>query len=466
MRIRKDVSKLPADHPILVWYGRAVAAMRALPTSHPHSWEFQAAVHGVDPTPPDMTQWWSQCQHGSSFFLPWHRMYILRFERIVAKLIARLGGPADWALPYWDYSNPDNRRLPEAFRREHLPDGSPNPLYVEERNALANAGEVVLGPKDVDLRVCLTAEGDTSPTGFFGGPNAGHYGQAFGRLELTPHNAVHRQVGAGGGYMEDPDRAALDPIFWLHHANIDRLWEVWLRRDPTHANLSSTYWRYGVSFRFFDENEHPVTMRVTDVLDLTSPALAYAYEDTSDPLGPPHQPLLDRSEVPTMAASTLEELAGATMTPVLLDGRIAHVDVPTPVTPQAFRASQAATGLLADESASANVPQVTLLLEHVTSSATAPTFDIYIGVPANDDPAAYEDRFVARVAMFGIAQASSPTGPHGGSGQDFAFDITDIYRRLAEQSLLSPQNLRVSFVPVTPVGNPQVSVGRISLYFG
>jgi hypothetical protein len=67
--------------------------------------------------------------------------------------------------------------------------------------------------------------------------------------------------------------------------------------------------------------------------------------------------------------------------------------------------------------------------------------------------------------MFGVVQASSPTGPHAGSGQDFAFDITALYRRLADAGEVDPQNLRVSFVPVDPEPGATVSVGRISLYF-
>jgi hypothetical protein len=67
--------------------------------------------------------------------------------------------------------------------------------------------------------------------------------------------------------------------------------------------------------------------------------------------------------------------------------------------------------------------------------------------------------------MFGIKQASDPRGPHGGGGQTFAFDVTQLYHRLADLGEIDPQNLRVSFVPVSPLGVPHVTVGRISLYF-
>lgn len=49
--------------------------------------------------------------------------------------------------------------------------------------------------------------------------------EVWGSLEDT-HNSVHGLTG-GGGHMGDPTVAAFDPIFWLHHANIDRLFAIW-----------------------------------------------------------------------------------------------------------------------------------------------------------------------------------------------------------------------------------------------
>ena len=51
-------------------------------------------------------------------------MYLAYFEQIVAATVVQLGGPPDWALPYWDYSdtnNPDALNIPPAFT-----DGTPN----------------------------------------------------------------------------------------------------------------------------------------------------------------------------------------------------------------------------------------------------------------------------------------------------------------------------------------------------
>ncbi len=461
--------------------------MRALSPNDPMGWTYQAAVHGIDPLPPAMAGLWAECQHGTSFFLPWHRMYILNFERIVAMHVEKLGGPAEWALPYWNYmtTDPATLALPPAFRNPLLPNGVPNPLHVALRNPVANAGGAVLGPRDVVLN-CLSASGTTSPGGFFGGAPPDHSGHLAGALELTPHNAIHNRVGATpGGLMADPDLAALDPIFWLHHSNIDRLWQVWLDCDPSHLNLTSAYWLTGVPFQFHDATGALVTMRTEDVLDLTDPLLDYQYSDATCPapfkVGPPDPvpaapvrpgaPTPSGTSAPTPypmgipMATIQQELVGATRSAVHLGDQTAEFTVPTPVTPHKFRSAIDKRAASPTATARQLVQHVTLQLEQVTSSDVAPTYDVFLNVPPGEDPNKHADRFVARVAMFGIKQASNPRGSHGGGGQNFAFDITKLYHRLDDLGQIDPKELRVSFVPVSPIGKPSVTVGRVSLYF-
>ena len=62
--------------------------------------------------------------------------------------------------------------------------------------------------------------------------------QHFGALENV-HNLIHNFSGglnpdnpSEAGDMVDPGRTAFDPIFWMHHTNIDRLWAQWQRSFP------------------------------------------------------------------------------------------------------------------------------------------------------------------------------------------------------------------------------------------
>ena len=145
------------DNQDLLWYAKGVSAMQARTLDDPASWWFFAAIHGqliqgdefpdwstipappnVPTTPPPATNvsklFWDQCQHRTWYFLPWHRGYLLALEAQLRADIISLGGPSNWALPYWDYLGPDTQaQMPPAFSDSNLPDGSANPLLVTAR---------------------------------------------------------------------------------------------------------------------------------------------------------------------------------------------------------------------------------------------------------------------------------------------------------------------------------------------
>src|SRR5262249_10583309 len=151
-------------------------------------------------------------------------------------------------------------------------------------------------------------------------------------VESVPHNAVHVDVGgewtkAGktlDGWMIDPDTAALDPIFWLHHANIDRLWTVWnriskLNTDPAgsvNVGGKNISWSTSVKFSFNDATGKVVTMTPSQVIDSTKTPFAYDYDNTSNPL--PAPPKVRRSK--TMTPPPRPEMLGASSKKVTLKG--------------------------------------------------------------------------------------------------------------------------------------------------
>jgi len=154
----------------LYWYAKGVQVLKSKPIDDATSWWFYAAIHGqylvktkysgdIPETYPNWTKiksipataglskppaeklielFWDQCQHGTWYFPPWHRGYLVSLEILLRDVITgQLGGPADWALPYWNYLNQSTAHsesgIPPAFTVAVLPDGTPNPLYVPER---------------------------------------------------------------------------------------------------------------------------------------------------------------------------------------------------------------------------------------------------------------------------------------------------------------------------------------------
>ncbi len=350
VRIRRELSKLvAANDPTVDLYRRAIRVMKTRPLRDPTSWRYQAAIHDYPfndggtpatpaaraaatqarkndpvnpdpfatdddytavggPLPPDRGTFWRKCQHGSWFFLSWHRMYLHFFEQIIMNIVAtQLGGPSDWALPYWNYSASAAAALvPVPFRAEKMPDGTPNDLFAprtlkRDGTPLANAGLPFLdiqsdGTPDplkphTNLN-CLKAKPFAG--NFGGGVGSSHSGPSDGRLEFVPHNQVHTQLGGATGFMTPFSTAPLDPLFWLHHCNIDRLWEVWVQRQKMLKNVDrnpkvagvdpNTDW-LDVPFDFHDATGKVVAPKITstDVMNTRVAPLSYEYEDTSDP---------------------------------------------------------------------------------------------------------------------------------------------------------------------------------------
>jgi tyrosinase len=473
MRVRKDVGKLTPGDATLLWYGRAIAAMQQKLLADPTSWRYQAAIHdyisGQDPLaqagdvfPADADTYWAQCQHSTWYFLPWHRMYLHHFEEIVAAQVAALGGPADWALPYWNYSEGGSSSLlPPAFRSPTLADGSPNELYVAQRDDACNAGQTFMRAQDVDLRGALVdprfdAVGQAGASSF-GGPvtqfeHSG--GSVTGALEMTPHGNIHMAVAGDGGWMGAFNTAALDPIFWLHHCNLDRLWAVWLAMPNSgHANPPDPSWLTSVAFPFHDASGGAVSMTPAQVLDTT--ALGYAYDDTSDPLPAAGRPFTRVAGVPAPAQPA--EMVGATSQSFDLAGTTTHATVPVVTARAAARVARVAQPV--------GPRRVFVDVENLTAKTRPGSYDVYLGVPVGDDPAAHPDRLVGTLPMFGVVEASRSTTKHAGSGMHYALDATELYERLAALPGFDPSQLRVSFVPARAKAGGTVHVGRVSLYF-
>jgi len=232
---RESVADMQADHPTLVSYRTAIAAMQKLPPTDPLSWRFQASMHGTLGED-GANAAWSWCMHGNWWFLPWHRGYLYFFERIIRKM----SGDDGFRLPYWPWEAAGHNVLPAPFR-DPTYSGQKNWLFDETRKEANTGGplqpETASGSFAVDWAAALATEQFTSSVIEFayGGlrtqktamPDKPRSAGRHGVMESRAHDMVHDVVGGEAGNMGDPRTAARDPIFWLHHANVDRLWNRW-----------------------------------------------------------------------------------------------------------------------------------------------------------------------------------------------------------------------------------------------
>lgn len=497
VRIREDLWKLPKWDDTLLWYSRAIREMWKRPLNDPTSWRYQAAIHGYrsdnswlrqlskpgDRVPANQSDVWNQCQHGSWYFLPWHRGYLGCFEAIVRETIRGLGGPADkWALPFWNYSDTTNqfaRLVRPEFLEAKLPDGTPNALFQDIKRAPFTARQTPLGKAGdfgldaVEVRLdALNQPSYSNPPNVpsFGGGVTGftHNGVqgAMGQLEGSPHGDVHMAVGFDartntGFWMGGFNTAGLDPLFWLHHCNLDRLWDVWIAKPR--SNPADSRWQRPSSaatgqkmpFILSMPGRPNFTFVPADVVNSARSVFAYRYEGL--PAASPRGGLAMAPPAPSVAAvdETPPKLIGATSGPVELDGGRATASVSL----RGVRKPGAGMRGLAPQQA----PRIFLSIENIVSEGPSLPYRVYLNVPDDFDPDQYPDNFVGTLPMFGVRDASREDGIHGGSGLSYVFDVTDVVKTLGVNALETP--LDVAFVPKGGETAPaELKVGKISFY--
>jgi len=400
---------------------RGVEVMKSRPFEDPTSWSYQAAIHGYGFVPPaglprDMVENMSECIHGSRgadfpyrYFLPWHRLYLHYFERILRDAS---GDPA-LSLPYWNYSDPNGRAIPLAFR---WPNQAGNALYDANRNrfpgSFINRGDP-LQARQTDTRASMSRR---------------DFDSFSDTLENGLHGTVHVAVGGQGGNMSGFDTAGLDPIFWLHHCNIDRMWSRWL---DTNANPGDPRW-LDRQFSFYDETGTRRTRAVSDTIDTRT--LGYAYDD--EPFSPfiGFQPILVASA--GESGGIVEEI-GRTEG-ISLTGRAEKVAI-APIDAQAAESAGADLFFTAQD---ARDPRpVILRLEGIDyDGAPGYLYEIYVNLPADETPQGEEAApyFAGTLSPFGLAGSLLP----------FDIDISGLLNRQIDDELFLGGQVTVDFIPV------------------
>lgn len=177
--------------------------------------QYQAGIHGY-PLP-------VYCQHGTPLFAVWHRPYLYLFEKALQDQVPGV------AIPYWDWTAPEAQTngVPKAYTDQTYQDSAgqskPNPLFqsdikfqgTEFNQTSRDPGS--LSTLKTLAKLVNKAQVKTS------------YVSYSAALE-NPHNGLH---GFMGGTMGIIPYAAYDPIFWAHHANVDRLFSEWQTAHPS-----------------------------------------------------------------------------------------------------------------------------------------------------------------------------------------------------------------------------------------
>jgi tyrosinase len=232
-------------------------------------------------------------------------------------------------------------------------------------------------------------------------------------------------------------------------------WKTRGNPNPTDPN-----WLTNQPFQFHDATGNVATFTASQVLDTTQLLHGYVYDDISDPIPTGPQTV---AAVAMVAAppSPQPEVVGA-RTDVLLNAAQMTVQVPirTPV-------AQLARGRIM----ATRQPRAFLNLENVTGSGTLPKYDVYIDVPpAGQARSNRSPLHVGSLSLFGVAAASDPSGPQGGSGITSVIEITPQVEQLRREGRWDESRLQVTFMR-REVGAwarapmQDLKIGRISIYY-
>ena len=243
---RRNISNLWINDPIIQSYQSAITQMKALPITDPRNWTRQAQIHN------------DHCPHSNWYFLPWHREYLLYFERICRKL----SGNKDFALPYWNWAV--ESKIPDIFW------GNGNPLFDNTRKMTQGT---LLDQGSVGHPVLETILSEPNFLLFGSGKSSTQQGPStYGGLEGTPHNYVHSAIKGDMGSFMSP----LDPVFWTHHNMIEYCWVDWnLTRQNNNTNDPA--WFNFTFSDFFDQDGNSVPSLAV-AIGLLYPIFEYQYE--------------------------------------------------------------------------------------------------------------------------------------------------------------------------------------------
>lgn len=226
--------------------------------------------------------------HYGWWFLPWHRAYLIHVERTLQEAI----NEPSLTLPYWDWVTAPT--LPKSAFAPTYRKGNDmvvNPLFDDQRFGPVGQGAAVnfadLGAPGKTEQELL---GVDTFENFAGGQPDDKHTRRPGFLEATPHTYIHRAVG----YDQANNRvglmtvgmAPLDPVFFLHHANVDRLWTAWVKAGGRRTNPTDPAWLEH-SFAFPETRTFKlVDYRIVDLTGTEGSAGHYRYdrETTAAPI--------------------------------------------------------------------------------------------------------------------------------------------------------------------------------------
>ncbi|MBC7964675.1 MAG: tyrosinase family protein, partial [Fuerstia sp.] len=490
----------PEAIPMLASYNKAVTVMLQLPPTDARNWYRNAFIHLLD------------CPHGNWWFLPWHRGYIGWFEQTCREL----SGDPNFAFPYWDWTAEQvhgTLGIPASFSQDNALNPS-NDLFIKSYDTFKAAFESPtqefykgLNMDQLDaLAVRYEGQPDTqnTPEGFWKSAEPAWFGtsprnpdfdqptkiavspetikaalrtktfsvagvsgfgsgeapqhsnsirQSQGILESQPHNLIHNATGGPGpeGFMTE-FFSPVDPIFFMHHSNIDRLWDVWTRKQeklrlPTLPENGLDRWQSEPFLFYVGPDGKPIATKKDDPRGQAGYYATIGNFDYTYTPGSGEDAVL-KSYVPSKFSSQAFTSKLSSRTVGIGKMAVASTDLPNGLDEE----------VQAEGSDSELVAEIALTLP---TDRASNKFHVFVNPPAGSRSVSFDDP--------GFAGSIAPFGRHGHSDSPvtFSIPITAAVKALRKAGRLKggePLNVHVvaagsrGSVELVPVETPLASV--------
>jgi hypothetical protein len=353
-------------------------------------------------------------------------------------------------LPYWDYTDPANLTMPAEFTMPTYVDpageAQPNPLYETRRAPgwltppvhsldpdLTNIDKALPIPLFFDT---LDAAGKKVP-----GYQSTIEGGVHGNIHCAVMDCPVPVMGAVG-YSSN------DPIFYLHHANIDRMWDCWTNIAGHKNPDDPTY--LGKTFSYIDASGMEVTKSVNDIIN--GHMVDYVYEQASNcARRKAAPPLAEATAVKPMSAKDVKSARQALAKAVVL-AHMEGVSISGPVTKKSLALPPATPANAKMRSltltAHAEIPEETDLELRGIHFDGHPNTMFKVFLERKDDPS--KRVLVGTLSFF---ETSGEASDSNTAETDHVFDVTQELRTLGGEAM---QEVTIGFEAV----NGRIGAGK------
>ncbi|OAA74566.1 tyrosinase precursor [Akanthomyces lecanii RCEF 1005] len=280
--LRRSITELAAEAgPQWDLYLQALRSMYDRDSKDPESFFQVAGIHGRpfmqynNAGVMNTNGWGGYSTHGENLFIIWHRPFVALFEQTLVKEAKNLAASYpddlrsiyqkaadDLRAPYWDWALeprlpsvvlPETIEVKVATKTGVVAKSIDNPLYTYRFPKEVMQGQYGAFNTYDRMYRCQNPE-QANQNLYSRNYKSWLYdtyamAKSFSEFATTAskggslegvHNAIHWDSGCGGQFM-DSQFSAFEPLFMLHHSNVDRLWAYWQAMHPEASTFNGAY---------------------------------------------------------------------------------------------------------------------------------------------------------------------------------------------------------------------------------